>query len=144
MKIYLLPGILGSQLGRAARRRASRPICCGSIRPTSCSGRLTELRWPRARAAMAARPALAPLQPLGAIVYSYLALKLRLAAAGFEVVLYDYDWRGDVLASGRALAARLAADDAERAGADRSQHGRAAGALGARAVWRRRRAHHAR
>jgi pimeloyl-ACP methyl ester carboxylesterase len=54
------------------------------------------------------------VQALGAIVYSYLALKLRLAAAGFDAVLYDYDWRGDVLASGHALMRRLAADGAER------------------------------
>jgi pimeloyl-ACP methyl ester carboxylesterase len=73
------------------------------------SGRLTELRLPRT-----ARAQSRPLQPMGAIVYSYLALKLRLSAAGFDVVLHDYDWRGDVMAQGQALAARLAADDADK------------------------------
>jgi len=110
LKVYLLPGILGSQLGRP--RAPGQPPDLLWIDPTDIiQGRLTELRWPRASAAKSPQP---PLQPLGAIVYSYLALKLRLAAAGLEVVLHDYDWRGDVLASGRALAARLAADGAER------------------------------
>ncbi|MFI4867907.1 MAG: esterase/lipase family protein [Steroidobacterales bacterium] len=113
LKVYLLPGILGSQLGRP--RGAGQPPDLLWIDPDDIvHGRLTELRWPRAIAAKSPRPPAQPVQPLGAIVYSYLALKLRLAAAGFEVVLHDYDWRGDVLASGRALAERLAADDAEQ------------------------------
>ncbi|MFI4906122.1 MAG: lipase family alpha/beta hydrolase [Steroidobacteraceae bacterium] len=114
LKLYLLPGILGSQLGRP--RAAGEPPDLLWIDPTDIvNGRLVELRSPRAIPGKAPQRALQsqPLQPLGAVVYSYLALKLRLAAAGFEVVLYDYDWRGDVLASGRALADRLAADAAE-------------------------------
>jgi pimeloyl-ACP methyl ester carboxylesterase len=104
LKIYLLPGILGSQLGRP--RSGGEPPDLLWIDPSDIvKGRLTELRLPPVTQST-------PLQPLGAIVYSYLALKLRLAAAGFDVVLYDYDWRGDVLASGRALAQRLAADEA--------------------------------
>jgi pimeloyl-ACP methyl ester carboxylesterase len=107
LKVYLLPGILGSQLGRL--RAVGEPPDLLWVDPTDIvNGRLTELRLPR-------RPQpLAPVQPLGAIVYSYLALKLRLAVAGFDVVLYDYDWRGDVLASGHALMLRLAADGAEQ------------------------------
>jgi pimeloyl-ACP methyl ester carboxylesterase len=115
LKIYLLPGILGTQLGRP--RAAGEPPDLLWIDPTDIvAGRLAELRLPRAIPGKAPlrQQRLQPLQPLGAIVYSYLALKLRLAAAGFEVVLYDYDWRGDVLASGRALADCLAADDAEQ------------------------------
>jgi len=114
LKIYLLPGILGTQLGRP--RADGEPPDLLWIDPTDIvAGRLAELRLPRANPGGTPRQQrLQPLQPLGAIVYSYLALKLRLAAAGFEVVLYDYDWRGDVLASGRALAQRLAADDAEQ------------------------------
>jgi pimeloyl-ACP methyl ester carboxylesterase len=110
LKIYLLPGILGSQLGRP--RVAGEPPDLLWIDPSDIvAGRLTELRLPRAAASPRSQR-LQPLQPLGAIVYSYLALKLRLAAAGFDVVLYDYDWRADVLATGRALAERLAADEA--------------------------------
>jgi Lecithin:cholesterol acyltransferase len=106
LKVYLLPGILGSQLGRT--RPAGQPPDLLWIDPSDIvSGRLTELRLPRA-----ARTQARPLQPMGAIVYSYLALKLRLSAAGFDVVLHDYDWRGDVMAQGQALAARLVADDA--------------------------------
>jgi pimeloyl-ACP methyl ester carboxylesterase len=115
LKVYLLPGILGSQLGRL--RAAGQPPDLLWVDPSDIvNGRLTELRLPRVtpdKSSLRQRP-LQPVQPLGAIVYSYLALKLRLAVAGFEVVLYDYDWRGDVLASGRALAQRLAADGAER------------------------------
>jgi pimeloyl-ACP methyl ester carboxylesterase len=123
LKIYLLPGILGSQLGRA--RSAGEPPDLLWIDPSDIvQGRLTELRLPPASQDTP------PLQPLGAIVYSYLALKLRLAAAGFDVVLYDYDWRGDVLASGRALAHRLAADEA----AELALIGHSMGALMARAA----------
>jgi pimeloyl-ACP methyl ester carboxylesterase len=118
LKVYLLPGILGSQLGRL--RAAGEPPDLLWVDPSDIvNGRLTELRLPHATPGKSSlRPQqlqpVQPVQPLGAIVYSYLALKLRLAAAGFDVVLYDYDWRGDVLASGQALAQRLAIDGAER------------------------------
>jgi len=129
LKIYLLPGILGSQLGRP--RRAGQPPDLLWIDPSDIvQGRLTELRLPRVTSGASPLQRRPPLQPLGAIVYSYLALKLRLAAAGFEVVLYDYDWRGDVLASGRALADRLASDDA----AQLALIGHSMGALLARAA----------
>jgi len=125
LKVYLLPGILGTQLGLP--RPAGQPPDLLWIDPADIvHGRLTELRLPRAGAG---RPPLA-VRPLGAIVYSYLALKLRLAAAGFEVVLHDYDWRGDVLATSRALADRLAADDAE----ELALIGHSMGALLARAA----------
>jgi len=131
LKVYLLPGILGSQLGLP--RSAGQPPDLLWIDPADIvHGRLTELRLPRAttgRAPPAVRPALS-VRPLGAIVYSYLALKLRLAAAGFDVVLYDYDWRGDLLVTGRALADRLAADDA----GELALIGHSMGALVARAA----------
>jgi pimeloyl-ACP methyl ester carboxylesterase len=41
-------------------------------------------------------------------------LRLRLAAAGIRAVLFDYDWRQDLLATARTLAARLEADSAAR------------------------------
>jgi hypothetical protein len=120
LRVYLLPGILGSQLGRP-RARGEPPDLLW-IDPTDIvEGRLTQLRCPRlTRRARSPQgpspraPRLLPVQPLGAIVYSYLALKLRLAAAGFDVVLYDYDWRADLRVSGRALAERLAADKADK------------------------------
>jgi len=100
-KVYVLPGIMGSQLGRPRAR--ARPVDLLWLDPSDVvHGRLAQLRW-------GARGA---LQTLGAIPYSYLPLKLRLRAAGFEVVLYDYDWRDDLRAQGAALAARLRVDSA--------------------------------
>ena len=100
-KVYVLPGIMGSQLGRARAR--GRPADLLWLDPSDVvQGRLAELRWGARRS----------LQTLGAIPYSYLPLQLRLRAAGFEVVLYDYDWRDDLSALGAALAARLRADSA--------------------------------
>ncbi|HEY1725294.1 MAG TPA: hypothetical protein VGF89_07720 [Steroidobacteraceae bacterium] len=101
LKVYLLPGILGTRLGRV--RGPGQPPDLLWIDPTDIvAGRLTELS--------PAHDSLAPLQPLGAIVYSYLALKLRLSAAGFDVVLHGYDWRGDIATAGRQLAEQLAQD----------------------------------
>jgi pimeloyl-ACP methyl ester carboxylesterase len=65
-------------------------------------GALTNLRLPEG----------AGLSALGAIPYSYLALRLRLQAAGFSVVMHDYDWRADLSGLARALAARLRAEPA--------------------------------
>ncbi|HXR19729.1 MAG TPA: hypothetical protein VN757_07345 [Steroidobacteraceae bacterium] len=102
-KVYLLPGIMGSQLG--SRRAVGEPPDLLWIDPSDIlRGRLAELRWGTR----------AKLEPLGAIVYSYLALKLRLQAAGFEVCLYDYDWRADLRTLGAALANRLRADASVR------------------------------
>jgi pimeloyl-ACP methyl ester carboxylesterase len=100
--IYLLPGILGSQLG-LPRGDGQPPDVLWLDPDDIVLGRLTELHPDHATA----------LCSLGAVVYSYQGLKLRLAAAGFKVVLYDYDWREDVLASGRALAERLRNDPAD-------------------------------
>jgi pimeloyl-ACP methyl ester carboxylesterase len=100
-KVYVLPGIMGSQLGRA--RAHGQPPDLLWLDPSDIVlGRLAEMRW-RARGT---------LGTLGVIPYSYLPLKLRLRAAGFEVVLYDYDWRADLRALGKTLAARLQADPA--------------------------------
>src|SRR6185437_16330785 len=68
------------------------------------AGRLTRLRLERHGRS---------LVPLGLITHTYLALQLRLQARGLPVVVYDYDWRHDVTASARALAARLNADRAD-------------------------------
>jgi pimeloyl-ACP methyl ester carboxylesterase len=100
--VYLLPGILGSQLGLP--RAAGEPPDVLWLDPDDIvNGRLAELHPEHPTG----------LTPLGAVIYNYLALKLRLKAAGYPVVLYDYDWRADVLSLGRALAARLNSDPAE-------------------------------
>ncbi|HEY6453636.1 MAG TPA: hypothetical protein VIX87_13680 [Steroidobacteraceae bacterium] len=100
-KVYLLPGIMGSQLGHWRGRGHAADLLW--LDPSDIvRGRLAELR----------RGADTTLEPLGGIVYSYLALKLRLQAAGFEVILHAYDWREDIGALGARLAARLRADRA--------------------------------
>ncbi|HEX4024963.1 MAG TPA: alpha/beta fold hydrolase [Steroidobacteraceae bacterium] len=99
MRIYLLPGLLGSQLG--CRRAAGQPPDLLWLDPTDVvNGRLTALA------------AASGIRSLGVLPYSYLALKLRLVARGFDVVLHDYDWRGDLTVLARALVARLEADGA--------------------------------
>jgi hypothetical protein len=95
--VFLVPGILGTQLGFA--RPAPLPHDLLWLDPLDViAGRLTELGDPQAKA-----------MTLGALPFSYLALQLRLRAAGHEVVVHDYDWRGDLQALGATLAARLRA-----------------------------------
>lgn len=98
-KVYLLPGIMGSQLG-TIRPNGEPPDLLWLDPSDIMHGRLAELR----------RGADLSIRPLGGIEYSYLPLKLRLQVAGFEVVLFDYDWREDLRIVGAALAARLRAD----------------------------------
>lgn len=96
-RIYLLPGLLGSQLGRL--RGAGQPPDLLWLDPSDViNGRLTALA------------AASGITPLGMLPYSYLALKLRLSARGFDVVLHDYDWRRDLGTLAHALAARIEAD----------------------------------
>lgn len=98
-RIYLLPGIMGSQLGHWHPVGQAADLLW--LDPSDIvRGRLTELSCGADGA----------LEPLGGIVYSYLALKLRLQAAGFTVVIHDYDWREDLRALGAQLAARLTSD----------------------------------
>jgi pimeloyl-ACP methyl ester carboxylesterase len=97
--VYLLPGIMGSQLGHWGDHGEAADLLW--LDPSDIvRGRLAELRWGNGKA----------IETLGAIVYSYLALKLRLQAAGFTVVVHDYDWREDLNVLGAQLAARLRAD----------------------------------
>lgn len=95
--VYLLPGIMGTQLGAP---RAALPADLLWIDPQDImGGGLERLRLD------------APgLVTLGAIPYSYLALQLRLRAAGFAVVVHDYDWRANLADLATAFAARLRAD----------------------------------
>lgn len=99
--VYILPGIMGTQLGAA--RAAPAPVDLLWLDPQDIiDGALAQLRLPQG----------AGLLPLGALPYSYLALRLRLQAAGFSVVMHDYDWRADLVGQARALVARLQADPA--------------------------------
>ena len=99
--IYLLPGIMGTQLG--APRTGPLPADLLWLDPQDiASGALKHLVVPDGAA----------LITLGAIPFSYLALQLRLRAAGFTVVMHDYDWRLNLSDLATAFAARLHADSA--------------------------------
>lgn len=96
--VYLLPGIMGTQLGAA--RAAPLPADLLWVDPQDIlAGRLERLRLDAP-----------PLVTLGAIPYSYLPLQLRLRAAGFHVIVHEYDWRADLIALAADFAARLRAD----------------------------------
>ncbi|HEX4376094.1 MAG TPA: hypothetical protein VHZ99_02970 [Steroidobacteraceae bacterium] len=103
--VYLLPGILGSQLG-TPHAPPTPPDLLWLDPDDIVNGRLVELR-PRSEG-----KADAGLQPLGVVVHNYLPLRLRLAAAGLRAVLFDYDWRQDLLVPARTLAAKLDQDPA--------------------------------
>jgi pimeloyl-ACP methyl ester carboxylesterase len=97
--VYLLPGIMGSQLGFI--RGGKRPNDILWLDPIDIAfGRLTELRMSDTSRIVA----------LGAMNYSYLKLTLSLRKAGFDAVLLDYDWRLDIATLGKLLADRLTAD----------------------------------
>lgn len=99
--VYILPGIMGTQLG--AVRAAPSPADLLWLDPQDIiGGGLDRLRLPGAAA----------LHPLGAIPYSYLPLQLRLRAAGYTVVMLDYDWRANLRDVAQLLSARLSADPA--------------------------------
>jgi pimeloyl-ACP methyl ester carboxylesterase len=96
--VYVIPGIMGSQLGS---ERSAGPPDLLWLDPTDVvAGRLTRLRPGRG----------VPLKPFGAIAFSYLRLLLRLRAAGFNAVLHDYDWRGDLRELALEFARRLSRD----------------------------------
>lgn len=94
--VFVIPGILGSQLGIA--RRPPLPDDVLWLDPIDIQvGRLGLLGL----------DAGAPIVPLGVVLYSHLKLRLRLRAAGFAVTLHDYDWRLGIEDSGESLAERL-------------------------------------
>ena len=98
-RVLVVPGIMGSQLGM--RRQRPLPDDVLWVDPIDIElGRLSSLRL----------PGTAPIISLGAVLYSYLRVKLHLRAAGLAVALYDYDWRLGIDQLGRALADRVRAD----------------------------------
>jgi len=98
LRVLIVPGIMGSQLGLA--RAAPLPNDIVWLDPLDIHrGRLAALRLPGP----------APIVPLGVVLFSYLRLKLYLQACGFVVDFHDYDWRLPIAHSGRVLAERLRA-----------------------------------
>jgi hypothetical protein len=98
-RVYVLPGIMGSQLGFI--RGGKRPNDILWLDPIDIAfGRLTEITLTDS----------SRIVPLGAMNYSYLKITLSLRKAGFDAVLLDYDWRRDIATLGKLLADRLAAD----------------------------------
>jgi pimeloyl-ACP methyl ester carboxylesterase len=96
LRVLVVPGIMGSQLGLERARPLPHDIVW--LDPIDIAhGRLAALTVPDA----------APVVSLGVMLFSYLRLKLYLRAHGFAVEFHDYDWRLPVAESGRALAARL-------------------------------------
>lgn len=100
--VYLIPGIMGSQLG--LRRDGDEPADLLWVDPVDLrNGHFDELAIENAA-----------IVSLGAVPYTFLALKLRLEAAGFTVRWADYDWRQGAEQAGAVLAARIAAEPARR------------------------------
>jgi hypothetical protein len=98
-RVYVLPGIMGSQLG--FMRGGQRPNDILWLDPIDIAfGRLLELKLGAASRIVA----------LGAMNYTYLKITLSLRKAGFDAVLLDYDWRRDTATLGKLLAERIAAD----------------------------------
>ncbi len=71
-RVLIIPGIMGSRLG-GSNRRGIRPLGIGIVDRSLqiASGRLTDLKLPSAK----------PIRPMGALLFSYAKLKLRLDIA---------------------------------------------------------------
>jgi pimeloyl-ACP methyl ester carboxylesterase len=98
-RVLIIPGIMGSQLG--FERPAPLPPDLLWVDPVDIgAGRLRALRVEEA----------APIHAMGVVLFSYLRLRLQLAASGFDVACVDYDWRFGVDELGRQLAQRIEAE----------------------------------
>jgi hypothetical protein len=99
-RVYVLPGIMGSQLGFVRGDRKANDVIW--LDPIDIAfGRLTDLTLTAA----------SRIVTLGAMSYSYLKITLSLRKAGFDAVLLDYDWRHDIATLGKRLAQRIETDD---------------------------------
>lgn len=98
-RVIIVPGIMGSQLGLPRRQPLPRDILW--LDPLDIgSGRLLALKVSESN----------PVCSYGVVLYSYLKLKLRLRAAGFDPLFHAYDWRLGVEKLGEELARRLQAE----------------------------------
>jgi len=102
-RVFIVPGIMGSQLGLA--RRAPLPHDILWLDPIDiAAGRLRYLKPAPGDGVVA----------LGVVLYTYLRLKLYLRAAGFDPLFHDYDWRLGIDVLADALAERLSLEPAKR------------------------------
>jgi pimeloyl-ACP methyl ester carboxylesterase len=97
-RVLILPGIMGSRLGRTDRGARSEVLWIDPLRIGA--GRMTELMLPERQA----------LQSNGVLLFSYAKLKLKLQLDGCNADFFPYDWRLGLDELGTALAARIAAD----------------------------------
>ncbi|MCS6948265.1 MAG: hypothetical protein NZM12_11670 [Steroidobacteraceae bacterium] len=96
--VWILPGIMGSQLG--IERSGGAPPDLLWLDPVDWThGHLRKLRVDGD----------SPVRAFGVLHFSYLRLLLRLLAAGFDTRTYPYDWRLDVRVSASRFAAALRA-----------------------------------
>jgi len=98
-RVLIIPGIMGSQLGFDRPAPLPRDLLWVDAVDIS-AGRLRALRMDAA----------APIRAMGVVLFSYLRLRLYLAAGGFDVACVDYDWRLGIDVLGRQLAQRIEAE----------------------------------
>jgi pimeloyl-ACP methyl ester carboxylesterase len=89
--VYLLPGIMGSELGYVRRLLWDDVLWLGLI--DVLMGRLKRLRI----------GADAKIASLGFLPGVYVPMRLELERAGYEVKKFHYDWRQDIVSLGAAL-----------------------------------------
>ncbi len=94
-RVLILPGIMGSKLGHK-RLIFDDVIWFDPL--DYARGNLSHLALPRGERVTA----------LGVFQFTYLRLKLRLRAAGYDVDYHPFDWRRDIAALGKELAQRVA------------------------------------
>ena len=94
-KVLILPGIMGSKLGRAKAAVAAGVLWIDPLR--IAAGQLTQLALPRG----------AGLKPLGVMLFTYAKIKLMLDIAGFDARFHAYDWRLNLSELGAQLAQRI-------------------------------------
>src|SRR4051794_5695200 len=99
-RVLILPGIMGSKLGYPGPLLFDDAIWVDPI--DIAVGRLEELRLTNGRPG--------DVQTLGAMLFAYLALKLRLRIAGHAAEFFAFDWRLGITELGRRLATELKRD----------------------------------
>jgi hypothetical protein len=122
-RVFIVPGIMGSQLGRM--RPAPMPNDILWLDPVDISlGQLALLRLPVNGSGPVPieehkhlplqgepqSPQETRIVSLGVVLFTYLRLKLHLRIAGFAPVFHDYDWRLGVDELGQGLAERIRAE----------------------------------